>query len=638
MNRLAQISMALHSHRVFYKGVSNLLVILLLVTLALGSSSQPASAANFTVNDSSDAVDNNPGDGSCDVGAGQCTLRAAIMEANALPGPDTITLPAGTYTLTLGPGDDDSVNGAVGASGDLDIMNDDLTINGAGAGTTTIRAGTDSSNGIDRVFDVDPPFGGLGLSLTLSGVTVRNGRAPAPSGAGGDGGGVRFFGENTTTPSSPGTLTLTNCILQDNTALAGLAGGIEVTGGSLSMSGTNVQSNIAMAGAGGGVYFDNLGNGNLTITGGSISSNQATDATFGNGGGLYIVDAGSASLSSLAIDSNSAALDGGGVYQASGSLSLNSVSLSSNTAGGNGSGVLTQGTVGQAGPVTLTGDDYYQDSGAYNGGASTFTVGGTLTLTGGSFDATSDVTSLSGDFVVGPGVTFAANGGEFRFNGATAQNLSLDSNVAFYDLTVGNGVTLVETASSDNASVSNTLTNGGIIRKAQVISASGAKTFGLTGVAVNVTVRAGLTDLSVDRIDSNSTHGTGSSASGTNTGRYWQITPTGAGFTLDLTLPHSYPADDSNTHVCEWVAGPGSGWDCARSASNATTVTRNGITSLSEWAVGYLVGPTAITLRSFEAQPERGRMEAGLVALFVVLALLALVVRKWARERVERRE
>jgi hypothetical protein len=350
---------------------------------------------------------------------------------------------------------------------------------------------------------------------------------------------------------------------------------------------------------------------------------------------LYIVDAGTASLGSLPIDSNSAALDGGGIYQSSGSLSLDSVSLSSNTAGGNGSGVLAQGTVGQAGPLTLTGNDYYQDSGAYNGGSSPFGVGGTLTLAGGSFDATSDVTSLSGDFVVGSGVTFAANSGEFGFNGSTTQNLSLSSNVAFYDLTVGNSVILVETSSSDNASVSHDLTNNGTIRKAQPITGTGAKTFGLTGVAVNVTVRSGLTNLSVDRIDSNSTNGTGSPASGTNTGRYWLITPTGAGFTLDLTLPHSYPVDDANTQVCEWTAGPGFGWDCARSASNATTVTRNGITSLSEWAVGYLVGPTAITLRSFEAQPERGGMEVGLVALFVVLALLALLVRKWARERVE---
>src|SRR4051794_36970911 len=58
-------------------------------------------AATFTVDSQTDAiggvtavVDDNPGDGICATaplpGEGvRCTLRAAIMEANALPGPDT---------------------------------------------------------------------------------------------------------------------------------------------------------------------------------------------------------------------------------------------------------------------------------------------------------------------------------------------------------------------------------------------------------------------------------------------------------------------------------------------------------------------------------------------------------------------
>jgi predicted outer membrane repeat protein len=612
---------------------SSLLVALLLVTLALASTAKPASAATFVVDNTSDAKDASPGDGFCDDGNGRCTLRAAVMEANALAGADTITLPAGTYTLSLGPGDDDAVDGAVDSSGDLDILNDDLTLNGAGAGTTIIQAGTTNANGIDRVFDVDPPFGGLGLSFTLSGVTVRNGQAPAPQGAGGDGAGIRYFGYSATTP---GTLTLANCILQDNTAQAGLAGGVEVTGGALTMSNTTVQSNTATAGAGGGVYFDDQGtNESLAITGGGISSNHAPDASFGNGGGLYIVSSSSASLSSVSFSSNSAALDGGGIYQALGSLSLNAVTLSSNTAGGNGSGVLAQSTVSQAGPITLTNNDYYQDSGVFNGGASSFAVDGVLTLAGGTFIAPSGTTNLGGDFIVGPGVTFSANNGTFLFSGLPSQNLSLSSNVAFYDLTVDNGVILVETAPTDYASVSHTLTNNGTIRKAQAISGAGSKTFGLTGVAVNVTAQASLTNLSVDRIDSDPLNGTGTSAGGTNTGRYWLLTPTGAGFSLNLTLPHSYPLNDAQTQVCEWVAGPGFGWDCARTSSTVTTVTRNGITSLSEWAVGYQVSPTSITLRDFEAGTSGTVVGVGILATLVALFLLALLRRKKIEENRE---
>lgn len=51
--------------------------------------------ALFTVNTTVDLTDANPGDGVCDAGAGVgiCTLRAAIQEANARAGADTIIVP-----------------------------------------------------------------------------------------------------------------------------------------------------------------------------------------------------------------------------------------------------------------------------------------------------------------------------------------------------------------------------------------------------------------------------------------------------------------------------------------------------------------------------------------------------------------
>ena len=42
-----------------------------------------ASAATFVVTSPEDEVDTNPGDGICGAASG-CTLRAAVMEANAL--------------------------------------------------------------------------------------------------------------------------------------------------------------------------------------------------------------------------------------------------------------------------------------------------------------------------------------------------------------------------------------------------------------------------------------------------------------------------------------------------------------------------------------------------------------------------
>src|SRR2546425_8188017 len=67
--------------------------------LLLGSA--PVLAATFTVDSTLDAVDAAPGDGVCATSGGQCSLRAAIQEANALAGPNTIELPAGTYVLTI---------------------------------------------------------------------------------------------------------------------------------------------------------------------------------------------------------------------------------------------------------------------------------------------------------------------------------------------------------------------------------------------------------------------------------------------------------------------------------------------------------------------------------------------------------
>src|SRR2546421_4403906 len=49
-----------------------------------------AAASTFTINSTGDGPDSNAADGACDDGTGHCTLRAAIQQANATPGTDTI--------------------------------------------------------------------------------------------------------------------------------------------------------------------------------------------------------------------------------------------------------------------------------------------------------------------------------------------------------------------------------------------------------------------------------------------------------------------------------------------------------------------------------------------------------------------
>lgn len=130
-----------------------------------------AHAATFDVDTNADSIDAAPGDGICADAASRCSLRAAIMEANALEGADQIDLPAGVFAFELAGADEDA-----GASGDLDIA-DDLAIEGAGADSTIVDAAA-----LDRVVDVRG-----GSAIRFEGVTLRNGflqQSGADGGAG----------------------------------------------------------------------------------------------------------------------------------------------------------------------------------------------------------------------------------------------------------------------------------------------------------------------------------------------------------------------------------------------------------------------------------------------------------------------
>src|SRR2546428_12478091 len=78
---------------------------LLMAIFCLFAGADLATAAQFIVNNTTDEEDFTSGDRVCETapGNGVCTLRAAIEGANdLLPGPHTMILPSGTYTLTLG--------------------------------------------------------------------------------------------------------------------------------------------------------------------------------------------------------------------------------------------------------------------------------------------------------------------------------------------------------------------------------------------------------------------------------------------------------------------------------------------------------------------------------------------------------
>ena len=76
--------------------------ILIAVSAGLVLSRGTARGTTFTVNVRFDEAGSNPGDGVSTgiLTSGVCVLRAAIQEANTLAGDDSLTVPAGTSTLT----------------------------------------------------------------------------------------------------------------------------------------------------------------------------------------------------------------------------------------------------------------------------------------------------------------------------------------------------------------------------------------------------------------------------------------------------------------------------------------------------------------------------------------------------------
>src|SRR5262249_19894122 len=166
-------------------------------------------------------------------------------------GVDTSIVPAGVYQLTLsGAGE------TAGMTGDLDIT-DGVNIVGADPLTTIIEAGTDPLNGIDRVFNINPLLN-QAFDTSFSNLTIRYGRNPNSFGADGSGGAITWEANGT------GNLTITNCIISDNSTTDGYGGGIAANNtpggsGTLTVTNSTIQGNAALrvggsSGVGGGLY------------------------------------------------------------------------------------------------------------------------------------------------------------------------------------------------------------------------------------------------------------------------------------------------------------------------------------------------------------------------------------------------
>ncbi|HET6893465.1 MAG TPA: CSLREA domain-containing protein, partial [Pyrinomonadaceae bacterium] len=307
------------------------------LALLIAFASPQASAATFTVNSTADTVDVSPGNGLCADSLGNCTLRAAILEANSLFENSTITF---------------SVTGTINLTGGLPQLFG-ITIIGPGSNLLTVRRDTGGDYNI---------FANNGSVASISGLTVTNGRTPdgisgsdffqngiagggifnngvmtlidvvitgnrtgnggtvgsSTGGFGGLGGGI----------SSTGTLTMINCIVSNNltgNGAAGTHGGSGGAGGGISASGTvtiinsvitanntgvgAVGSNLGASGGnggvGGGISIQN-GTANLSnviISGNHTGNGGGESGSGGHGGGILFVDT-TATLTNSTVSNN----------------------------------------------------------------------------------------------------------------------------------------------------------------------------------------------------------------------------------------------------------------------------------------------------------------------------------------------
>jgi CSLREA domain-containing protein len=410
-----------------------------------------ASAATllFAVTTTTDAPDAHPADGLCATRAGQCSLRAAVQEADAQPrgSSTTVVLPAGSYALSLG----------------ALVISNTVVISGAGSGTTQLVGHNDRVLAVAagtraQVFDVTLTGGtaaaGRGGGVVNLGVLVL--RRSTVSGNHAQGGGGVYNGPaawlgliastlsgNVVTGTGGGvlndggTVTLSNAAVLSNTASHGNGSGL-FSSGTLTVTNSTLSDNSASSGSGGGI--DNQGA--LTVSGSTLSDNSAT-----SGGGID--NGGTLTVTNSTVTGNTASNGGGISNQRSGQLWLISSIFNNNSAQDkNINPVGNGGAVDNAGTVSITNSTFDGNSARANGGSIDNT--GRMSITTSTIGHTLRTDSLSGGGIYNSGIlsinksVLSSNGSDGAGGGIANSNLltvtnSTISNNTLASLDVGSG-------------------------------------------------------------------------------------------------------------------------------------------------------------------------------------------------------
>ena len=258
-----------------------------------------ATGCTFQVDSTQDLPDADPGDFACDTGRGQCTLRAAIMEANFFPTVDRILVPAGTYDLDL----------PTNSGGGRLVISNPVTVQGAGKSTTIVNQTVN-----DAVFQITAG------DVAANNLTVQGGDAQA-------GGGFNI---------GAAVVDITDAVIRDNFGFTGGGGILVAAGGDVRLRRVTIRDNEATGAFGGGIWNQ----GTLWVYESEVTDNQSNRA-----GGVR--NSGNLNLRNVTVSGNHANSPDAGVggISQNGFAVLNNVTITQNTGVGNNAGSFRGGGI-----------------------------------------------------------------------------------------------------------------------------------------------------------------------------------------------------------------------------------------------------------------------------------------------------
>jgi uncharacterized repeat protein (TIGR01451 family) len=365
----------------------------------------PIPDPTFFVNRFDDPVPTSPISNACNNTSSadtssSCSLREAVIKANAIAGTDTIQLVAGTYTLTQArvSGDFTAQHGTLDVTDSVNIVG---ATDGSGNPASIIQAcnptpNSTCSTGVDKVFSFNQDISAFtNATVSISNLVIRFGHNRGTFGGlqDGFGGAFDFDTGGTTAGTGNANLVVTNCIITNNTTTDGDGGGVAVfntnsgTGFAHFVNSTiqnNSPTRATSGAAGGGIFVGAPGR--IVLDNTKIINNTATQTSpaTGNGGGIFTFGQPDPSVSSAihgsTISGNQAAGDGGGL-NLDATITIDTGTVIANnqagtagggaTNGGNGGGILFSAQTGDSltiAKATITGNSAAGGAGATPGG------------------------------------------------------------------------------------------------------------------------------------------------------------------------------------------------------------------------------------------------------------------------------